>query len=109
MVNSGVASFLFIRLIIKTKCKLLQKSLLHYSGSYLPTTPPPSVIFVTKQIPGGGTFYCAIAKYPKLPNSPKFHETADIEAICILQIASTRKRKWLVQYYHSKSLWSHEI
>ena len=35
----------------------------------------PSVIFVTKRILGGGTFYCSIALY----QNP--HEIADIEAI----------------------------
>ena len=50
--------------IIKTKYKLLRKSLLRYSLSYLPTTPPPSVIFFIKAIPGGGFFYCSIALYP---------------------------------------------
>ena len=38
VVHSGVTRFLFIRRIIKTKCTLIQKKLLRYRGSYLPTT-----------------------------------------------------------------------
>ena len=83
-----VTNFLFIRWVIQTTCKLPQKSPLHYGGSYLHTTLPPSVIFVTEQIPSGGSFYCSIARYPKLRKSRKCHETTDVEAICILQIAS---------------------
>ena len=80
MVHSGVTNFPFIRWIIETKCKLIQKSFLRYSGSYLPTTPSLSVILVSKQIPGGGTFYCPIALYPDRQLNGNPHETADIEA-----------------------------
>ena len=51
---------------------------------YLHTTRPPSVIFVTEHISTGGPF---IAQLRGIPNTPKFHETVDIEAIFILQIA----------------------
>ena len=93
--------------IIKTKYKLLRKSLLRYSLSYLPTTPPRSVVFFIKAIPGGGFFYCSIALYPdrqpvdQATRNP--HETAEVEEllctlqICILQIASKIEiTSWLV-------------
>ena len=90
LAHSGVTSFLYIRWIIKTKCKLLQKSLSRYSGSYLPSAPSPSAIFVTKHIPWGATFYCSVARSPNQANrriGGNPNETYEIEAICILQIA----------------------
>ena len=75
--------------------KILQKSLLHYSGSYLPTTPLPSVIFVTKQIPGGGTFYCSIARYPKLPNCLRARNSMKLQTeklFALLQILQLKKK-----------------
>ena len=50
------------------KCKLAQKSALRYSSPYLHITLSPSVFFVIEQILTGGSFYCSIARYPKLPN-----------------------------------------
>ena len=47
IVCSCLTSFLFSRWAIQTKWKLVQKSTLRYSSSYLYITIPPSVIFVT--------------------------------------------------------------
>ena len=78
--TEGVTNFLFIRWVIQTKCKLPQKSPLRYSGSYLHTTLPLSVISVTLQ---GDPFIAQFRGIPNCRRGENPHETADIEAICI--------------------------